>query len=370
MNFKKLSLITALILITVSPCVFSAYEWAEEAVGYCVENKIMQGMGDGDMNLGGHLTKSQMAKMLGLSFNVENHDSMQVKAVPETHWSYDYVRKFQNCILKKDEFYPDEDVTREEFTASLVLASGKTKGWVLNSTIIDDNFSDADDVDKDYKSLLIVAVERGYMMGEAGKLRPKDNLTRAEAAALIYRVLEAAKGNITLELGIEKTETPLTGEPQISVESAQAWAKAKGAHQRFIDIAPTYWKYGELTGIRPEVLYAQAAKETGFGKYGGNVTPDMNNWAGIKTASASGDKREDHETFATPDDGVRAHFNHMTAYLGTEPVGETHGRYRVVKTISWAGTVKYIEELGGKWCPDLYYGYSILRKYIEVMAGY
>ena len=29
-----------------------------------------------------------------------------------------------------------------------------------------------------------------------------------------------------------------------------------------------------------------------------------------------------------------------------------------------------IEELGGKWCPDLYYGYSILRKYIEVMAKY
>lgn len=370
MKLKKLTLITTVVLLAFSPCVFSAYEWAQEAVSYCVQKGIMQGMGDGDMNLGGNLTKSQMAKMLGVSFNVKNTDNMQVNTVSQNHWSYDYVKNFQKCIVKKDEFYPDTNVTREEFTASLVLASGKTKGWVLNATIIDDNFSDAASVDKEYKELLIVAIERGYMMGEAGKLRPKDNLTRAEAAALIYRVLEAAKGNISLELGIEKTQTPLIGAPQISIESAQAWARAKGAHQRFIDIAPTYWKYGELTGIRPEILYAQAAKETGFGKYGGSVTPEMNNWAGIKTATASGDKREDHQTFASPDDGVRAHFNHMTAYLGTEPIGEPHGRYHVVKTIAWAGTVKYVEELGGKWCPDLYYGYSILRKYIAVMAEY
>lgn len=364
---KKIFLTTAAMLLLCTPIVFSAYEWAEEAVSYCTENKIMQGMGDGDLNLGGTLTKSQMAKMLGVAFNTQSSDSMQVKHVNEQHWSYDYVKNFQKCIVKKDEFYPDENVSREEFTASLVLASGKNKGWALNASILEDNFKDASNVDTDYKSLVIVAVERGYMMGENGALRPKDNLTRAEAAALIYRVLEAAKGNITLELGIEKTETPLIGAPQVSVEEAQAWAKAKGAHQRFVDIAPTYWKYGELTGIRPEILYAQAAKETGFGKYGGSVLPEMNNWAGIKTAKANGDKTEDHETFETPDDGVRAHFNHMAAYIGIEPIGEPHDRYYVVKKIAWAGTVKYVEELGGKWCPDLYYGYSILRNYVSAM---
>ena len=26
-----------------------------------------------------------------------------------------------------------------------------------------------------------------------------------------------------------------------------------------------------------------------------------------------------------------------------------------------------LEELGGKWCPDLYYGFSILHRYIEKM---
>ena len=369
MKLGKL-LSTVCILLMISTVAFADYEWAEAGVSYCTSNGIMQGMGNGDLNLGGKLTKSQMAKMLGVAFNVSGNDAMAVSNVSKSHWSYEYVRKFQNCIVKKSSFYPDEDVTREEFTASLVLASGKNKGWVLNSTILEDNFSDSSQVDTDYKSLVIVAVERGYMMGDSGILRPKDNLTRAEAATLIYRVIAAAKGEITLQLGIEKTETPLIGSPEVTVEQAQNWAKAKGAHQRFIDIAPTYWKYGELTGIRPDILYAQAAKETGYGKYGGRVLPEMNNWAGIKTAKATGDETYDHETFATPDDGVRGHFNHMCAYVGLEPIGEPHGRYYSVKSIAWAGSVKYAEELGGKWCPDLYYGYSVLRKYVNVMKQY
>ncbi len=76
--------------------------------------------------------------------------------------------------------------------------------------------------------------------------------------------------------------------------------KKKGAHKRFIDIAPIYWEYGELTGINPEILYAQAAKETNFGRYTGQVKPEMNNWAGIKILEAAGDKPEDHESFITP----------------------------------------------------------------------
>ncbi len=48
-------------------------------------------------------------------------------------------------------------------------------------------------------------------------------------------------------------------------------------------MAEYYWVYGgELTGINPEILYAQAAKETSFGRYTGKVKPEMNNWAGIK----------------------------------------------------------------------------------------
>ena len=165
------------------------------------------------------------------------------------------------------------------------------------------------------------------------------------------------------------SSTPLIGASVATLEQAKKWAQNRGAHQRYIDIADLYWKYGELTGIRADVLYAQAAKETNFGKYTGQVKPEQNNWAGIKKYGATGDLPEDHEDFATPEDGVRGHFNHMCAYVGLNPVGEPHGRYRSVKSLSWAGTVKTVEQLGGKWCPDANYGVSIINNYLNPMIN-
>ena len=164
--------------------------------------------------------------------------------------------------------------------------------------------------------------------------------------------------------------TAIIGSAEITLDAAKSWAEANGASAQFTAAAASYWKYGELTGIRPEILYAQAALETAYGNFGGAVTPDMNNFAGIKTADAVGMTREDHESFPTIDDGVRAHFNHMSAYTGSQPVGEVHGRYNTVKRLSWSGTVKYVEELSGKWCPREDYGKIIVENYLKMMYNY
>ncbi len=153
---------------------------------------------------------------------------------------------------------------------------------------------------------------------------------------------------------------PIVAASQVSQEKAVAWAAGRNAHPRFIDIARAYWEYGQRTGICPEVLYAQSAHETRFGHFTGQVPPTYNNWAGIKTANATGDNPEDHEQFATPEDGVRAHFNHMAAYVGLNPIGELHNRYAVVKRLPWAGTVTTVEQLSGKWAPSAAYHQRIV----------
>lgn len=162
-------------------------------------------------------------------------------------------------------------------------------------------------------------------------------------------------------------DEPIKGDAQVDVETAKQWATNKGAAQLFIDAADLYWKYGKETGLRPEVLYAQAAKETAYGKYTGNVVPEQHNFAGIKIVTASGDTTYDHESFASADDGVRAHFNHMAAYVGAKPVGEVHGRYNVVLSTAWAGSIRTVSELGGRWAPDKNYGNSIIHDYLYPM---
>ncbi len=360
--------VAALLAASIPATCFAQFDWAKSAVEYCVEHKILSGMADGNLALGDNLTREQMAKIMVDSFGLKPGEEYSFSDVFEERWSYIYIQAFRNYMKKSSkEFGPTDKVTREEFAASLVLSSGLKESNLRNPDILDFNFDDAKSVDKDYKKLLSIAVERGYYKGSEQLLRPKDLLTRAEACSLLYRVLGSKEGIVQLDLGVRLSETALLGDAQVSLEDAKAWAEKKGAAQRFIDIADIYWQYGEITGIRPEILYAQAAKETGYGKYGGAVKPEQNNWAGIKTKDATGDLPEDHETFETPEDGVRGHFNHISAYIGLEPVGEPHGRYHSVKSIAWAGTVKTLEGLGGRWCPDLYYGYSILHDYIEKM---
>ena len=89
------------------------------------------------------------------------------------------------------------------------------------------------------------------------------------------------------------------------------------------------------------------------------MVPEQNNWAGIKTDDAAGDRPEDHETFDSPEEGVRAHFNHLCAYVGMNPIGEPHDRYLIVVSLSWAGTIKFVEELSTRWAPSPEYGGSV-----------
>lgn len=167
-----------------------------------------------------------------------------------------------------------------------------------------------------------------------------------------------------------EVNTAIIGEAEITADAAKAWAEDTGASELFVGLADIYWEYGGLYGIRPEVMYAQAAYETARGNFGNAVTADMNNFAGIKKYGAITMERDDHDSFPTPSEGVRAHYNHMCAYVGLAPIGETHGRYASVVRMAWAGTVKDVSELGGKWCPDPEYGNVIIEKFLKEMYRY
>ncbi|MCL2739860.1 MAG: glucosaminidase domain-containing protein [Oscillospiraceae bacterium] len=166
----------------------------------------------------------------------------------------------------------------------------------------------------------------------------------------------------------ESAKTQILGESTHSLAGAKEWAAARGATDDFIAAADIYWKIGELMGIRADVMYAQSAKETAFGNYTGNVTKDQNNFAGIKKVNATGDTRDDHETFSNSEAGVQGHFNHMAAYCGAEPLGMLHQRYYTVLSTGWAGNIKHVEDLSEKWAPAEDYGKSIVNDYLNTMG--
>ena len=253
------------------------FDWAKTAVDFCTKRGILSGMENGDLNLAGTLTREQMAKLLCDAFglDVSFRREPTFNDIDEMRWSYGYIGAVSDYLFageKRDSINPSEEVTREEFCATLAMAFGLTNASLRNPTLLDSNFSDAAKVSKSYKRLVGAAVERGLMSGADGALNPGGKLNRAEACSFLYRAVSVKEGKLTItpsDLGVIQSSTPMLGAPEATLEGAKAWAAKNGATDSFVDAAELYWKYGEITGIRPDILYAQAAKETGYGKYGG-----------------------------------------------------------------------------------------------------
>ncbi|MDD4688191.1 MAG: S-layer homology domain-containing protein [Eubacteriales bacterium] len=334
------------------------YEWALDAVSELVDKGIISGVTPTEFNPTGEVTREQLAKMLTIAFGLKDKKDNPYNDVEKDRWSYSYISSACGFMyIEGDRFQPTKSVSREEAAAAIVNCARLE--ITENARILDAEFADGMLVAPSIKKEVATAYENKLIDGIDGKLQPIMPIRRCDATLMIYR-------GILLQ---SKKLTPILGEAQVDYKVAQQWAKNRNAADIFIDAAPIYWKYGKITGIRPEVLYCQAAKETNYGKYTGQVTPDMNNWAGIKTINATGDKPEDHERFLTPDDGIRAHFNHMCAYVGIVPVGQPHDRYKAVLSRSFAGSVKYVEHLGGKWAPAQDYGESIVNDYLNKLLA-
>lgn len=276
-------------------------------------------------------------------------DSYAMKILGKPNGLYeDFSAKKTYALLCRHNCYHDYDAILNCYAES-VLKGYKfdLSGHLKNKTSVKDQVPEFIYL---VSALSGQLVRKGISTGETEKPDPNDH------------------SNTGNNSDVQESGHPIVAEAGISMEQAVSWAKGKKANQRYIDIAALYWKYGEKTGISPAVLYAQAALETGYGRYMGQVPAEFNNWAGIKIATSNGDKPEDHQQFITPEDGVRGHFNHIAAYVGLDPVGEPHGRYHVVLRTSWAGTVKTVEELSGKWAPSDTYHERIINLLHE-MAG-
>ena len=366
--------------------VTTEYSWAEEAINELVKSGAITGVDNKHFEPDSTVTKEQFAKMLVGALEIplpedkeeateevqETSNIITYNDVSENRWSQPYISAssqfFYDDSFGAKTFNPEENYTREKcaYAIAMALGYGGKSANLLDADVLKDNFKDTDDISSALTRAVAMTVERGIVKGSDKMIRPKGEVTRAEAAVLLYRAKQYKERN---SQNLFITQTPMIGKSTVTLEQAKRWAEKKGAHQRFIDIADYYWKYGEITGVRPEILYGQAAKETGFGKYTGQVKPEQNNWAGIKIKNPVADRPEDHETFPTPEDGVRAHFNHISQYVGIDPVGEPHDRYYVLNTVAWRGTVKNVEQLGGKWAPDVTYGYNIVVKMLRDMEN-
>ncbi len=135
------------------------------------------------------------------------------------------------------------------------------------------------------------------------------------------------------------------------------------------DVVQAYYDEAGREGIRPDVALCQALKETGYFAYGGDVSPDQNNFCGL---GATGNKVAGAH-FATPQLGVRAHIQHLLAYASTErpKTAIVDPRYELLaeKNTELYGQVDSWTGLNGRWAvPGKHYGQEILWMWTEAQT--
>ena len=119
------------------------------------------------------------------------------------------------------------------------------------------------------------------------------------------------------------------------------------------NLAFLYKEEAAIEGVNHDVAFAQMCLETGFLRFGGLVTPDMNNFCGLGAIGPG----QNGERFPDVRTGVRAHIQHLKVYATETPLKQelVDPRYRYVRP----GSSPAIKGLVGTWAVDVNYAEKI-----------
>ena len=180
---------------------------------------------------------------------------------------------------------------------------------------------------------------------------PQEILTADNIEYWGYDVNSYEPENISVPETVSIYDTSIMGTPMATQEQCVRYLLNNNPYPNLAvsaeEIVSYYYEEGGREGIRPDVAFAQALKETGFFSYGGDVIPEQNNYCGLGT-TGGGVKGE---FFATPQMGVRAHIQHLLAYSSTRrpltPVIDP--RYDIVRQAYGSRTLGDWQDLNGRW---------------------
>lgn len=121
-------------------------------------------------------------------------------------------------------------------------------------------------------------------------------------------------------------------------------------------------------GVKPEIVFGQAMKETGYLQFGGAVKIEQFNFAGLGATGGSVAGAQ----FSNVAEGIRAQVQHLKAYASKDSLTQktVDPRFNLVTR----GSAPYVEWLGQKenpngfgWATAWNYGISLMNQYVRPM---
>lgn len=245
-----------------------------------------------------------------------------------------------------------------------------------------------------------IIIEHGFLTNssDAAKLgnaswQKKIGIADAQGIAAYYGLSKTSpdEGTTTPTVDMNKTgeavvtakayedDPVIMGKSTVAAADMVAWFKSK--NKTFP--SGTYEKYGassiedfcnilleeaDAEGVRAEVAFAQAMKETGWLGFGGQVKPEQCNFCGLG-ALDGGAAGADFSSYGK--DGVRiglrAQMQHLKAYASTDPLNNdcVDPRFKFVTR----GSATNVKGLTKKWASSPTYGDDLTRMVNDLLGA-
>jgi len=169
--------------------------WAYVSVSDLYNRGIIAGFSDNSFRPNDQVTRSQFATMLAKTLSLETKSKSETfKDVPKNRWDFQSVEAAKSYLTgyKKSNgdmfFYGERSAVREDMAVALVKALELQV--VSNDKKLKEVFDDYDKISENLRDFVYTAYEEGIMIGSNGQFNPQGSLTRAEAAALLEKVIE------------------------------------------------------------------------------------------------------------------------------------------------------------------------------------
>lgn len=161
---------------------------------YKKENKSSDGSGKGGSSPGGGSTYQPVVTPSDVQESFEQSNKIAFNDLDENHWAYEVVNSLSSKGVingyEDNTFRPDNTVTRAEFIKLITKGEeilGSTANTKSDASI---QFSDVSESDW-YHDIVIYSAQNGYITGSDGYFRPNDEITRQDAAVIIYRFVSS-----------------------------------------------------------------------------------------------------------------------------------------------------------------------------------
>ena len=164
--------------------------WAKEAVLVLYNDKIVSGYDNGNFIPNNNVSRAEFVKMVVGAFKPEsNGEQISFGDVTESDWHYNYINTaVKSGIIQGDDkkFSPNSQLTRQDAAVILFRVIQK-KGLNMFKQ---GSFGDEAEISEYALDAVKSMSGAGLVSGYEGKFNPKNNITRAETAQMVYNVMK------------------------------------------------------------------------------------------------------------------------------------------------------------------------------------